>query len=200
MPDSDRVKLLLNSLQHTTSRGMDWLLELAKQHHGNLTVNDVHLLAKESWQIGSVGICPELIVNFISQYVSKRQIQSILDPWAGLGTLLLPLVNKTGATTNVGISPDKNATEFCKLLDHEHKVTWLCGEPLEELNNTTMSFDLVISCPPFGINPTKVSLLSDTGPVEVQDNPGHLIVLKSCLRLADKGLGHFVVSTGFVGN
>jgi len=143
---------------------------------------------------------PSSITKVVAKLAEEWKSQRILDPSCGAGDLLASVSSIRQDADIVGIEPNadaaKQADETLSKVTYRYKI--LKGDFLLDSWDYLGEFDLIVCSPPFGINPQKVSLLSETGPLEVQDNPSHLIILKSCLRLTEKGAGLFVVSTGFV--
>jgi len=177
---------------------MAGILEVAKKHNIPVTAEDVRTLAIRIGQASEKGVWPAAVFQFIVGYLSGRRVESILDPWAGLGTLLLPLVKKTGAKTATAVEPEADYLSVAKALDAENAVSWVQGNALEQLDTLEGPFDVIASCPPLGVPRKRVSFPADSGPIEIHDGLGHLTILKSCLRLSDDGVGMFLVSQGFV--
>jgi len=173
-------------------------LDLAQQHNITLSVDEVRLIAYRFGRGSAEAICPKPVVQLITDYLSGRDVRSILDPWAGMGTLLLPLVDATGASAAVGIDPVVSHCQAAKSLDVTKSVSWINGDPLKQLDALTGEFDVIACCPPWGVRPISMSFAARGGAVEIQDDVGHLVMLKACLRLAQSGVGIFVMPPSFI--
>lgn len=44
---------------------------------------------------GAPAVVPPFITRFLAGYLSDREFRSVLDPWAGCGSLLLPVLHAT---------------------------------------------------------------------------------------------------------
>lgn len=142
--------------------------------------------------------CPKLIVDFITAVASGGDIRTVLDPWAGRGLLLAPLVDALGATTAVGLIREPSAAQVATALETRCKVSWVCSDPLEEIEHFTDSFDLVVGELPLGLKRTKSVFDGQAGPVQLLDEYGYILLLKSCLQLRAGGLGVFLVGPRFI--
>lgn len=175
------------------------IMQVAKERGIDLTVTQFAALV---WRLGHTQgetVCLPHVVEFISSYVSDLRPMSILDPSAGFGSLLIPLVTATGATHARAITRTPSNLEIGKELDNSGVISWLCGDPLEELNAVQESFDMIASSPPWGLGQTQRMNFEVSGRiVEVNDDVGHLLILKSLLRLSDNGVGLFIVPPTFI--
>ncbi|MFC2000379.1 class I SAM-dependent methyltransferase [Chloroflexota bacterium] len=196
----ERINKLWSILHASRSSGRLKLVKVAKMaHEQGLALNAAEVSAFIETLLDPAGICPTPISEFISSYISDFMARSILDPWAGLGTLLIPLAQSTHADTVCGISSNTHQVELAKTIAAGINVSWLYGDPLTELDKVAGSFDVIASCPPLSVEKTTLSLRDDDESVlHIHDDINHLVLLKSCLRLTNDGVGLFVVSPAFV--
>jgi hypothetical protein len=145
------------------------------------------------WKFGRgyiEGVFPRHIVEFICRYITDACPKSILDPWAKFGVLLIPLATVTSAAKAVGITPNVTDLEIAKALDTRETISWILGDPLQQVDSIKESFDLVASFPPFNFGGTRQVRIDLNGAtVEVSDNVSNILILKSLFKLTDNGTG-----------
>src|ERR1035441_6559140 len=83
---------------------------------------------------GDAVVIPPYVTRFISDYIVDKKPQSVLDPWAGVGSLLLPIVEKNAMRTARGFSPVPTELEMAHLMDERSLVRWTHGSPDEVLD------------------------------------------------------------------
>lgn len=84
------------------------LLAAAKKENIPVTWETFHALSARL-QGGDVIVVPYYITDFLNTWIADRKPQSILDPWAGVGSLLLPITEANSIKNAVGISPSEQA-------------------------------------------------------------------------------------------
>jgi N-6 DNA methylase len=141
---------------------------------------------------------PHPVLLFSKELLAKRKPRSILDPSASSGLFLAEVAEYIGVP-GLGFIQNNSAYEIAQALGTDADLTWKLGDPLILLDEIESHFDAVISNLPLG-SQRQILPLSDTrSTVEVYDEIGRLILLKSALRLANNGLGLFIVSDSFFG-
>jgi len=141
---------------------------------------------------------PNSVIEFIKDYIKDIQVESILDPWAGFGSLLLPIVEATKTATAKGISPNSEEVKIAKGISENVPISWMLSDPLIGIDELKDNFDLIISCPPLGYKPTKISINVGHGTLLLNDVQGNLCLIKACLRLKENGVAFFVVLPNFI--
>ncbi|HUU30085.1 MAG TPA: N-6 DNA methylase [archaeon] len=136
------------------------------------------------------------LIDFIREGLFKTKVNSILDPWAGSGAMLLELTKTINVKNAKGICVIKESFELANKLDKEKKMTWILGNPLDELEKLKNKYDVIVSCPPFGVRPTTHIFLTKDSQKSLMDDLGNLIILKSLLHLSENGVGFFVIPQG----
>ena len=73
--------------------------------------------------------------RFLSEAVAKllegRSVQTLLDPWAGLGTMLAIAQRATSSSKCLAFNPDVSEVELAKVLFPQ--AEWQIGQPLSLL-------------------------------------------------------------------
>lgn len=175
----------------------DLLARFASESGQELDVDDLRWLAavRNSREFGL--LCPPFILEFVAALAMKSGCRSVLDPWAGAGSLLIPLVERLAPARAVGIESDIGAFRAAQVLDHTGQIDWLTGDALTGLEGRADTFDLVSACLPLGFSRASVTIAAPNAPVEVRDEVPYLAMLRACTRLSPEGIGAFVVSPGF---
>jgi hypothetical protein len=147
-------------------------------------------------QIFGEWFTPYPVLLFAKELVARRQPNSILDPSAGNGAFLAAMAADSKAKC-LGFIQNPSELNKAKLLGTGPATEWWSGEPLQLVDGLTEEFDVVIANLPLGMRRQKLSLHTDHAAIEVDDEIGRLILLKSAMRLSPKGTGVFVVSNSF---
>ncbi|MDA2923308.1 N-6 DNA methylase [Acidobacteria bacterium AH-259-L09] len=157
--------------------------------------NDLYLLNTKMGRRGAL-IVPPYVTEFISAYVDAKKPQSVLDPWAGIGSLLQPVVDKNAIPEATGISPMEADIKVAKLMDVRSSVEWILKKPEESLKEVN-KFDLVVSSPPIGLPPTAETFDTSAGTIEVRESRTNVLVLESALHLSKDGEGVYILPNSF---
>ena len=122
----------------------------------------------------------------------------MLDPWAGVGLLPLSLNQHLRLERYEALSPNAAACDVFKLLEGSAGINIQCGDPLLALAQSPARYDAVVGNTPFGMR-SREPLLVQIGAEKrrVSDDYGNLLILQSCLRLKENGLGVFIVPNRF---
>src|SRR6266480_3571522 len=173
------------------------LLELLKQAQGaqiDVNVSDIQaLIQKMPFSYNSpIQICPDWLIEFIVGYIKDRDAKSILDPWPS-SLLLIPLTKSLQPDLAIGLIPNPDAFEVASILRPQSGITWTLKSPLHQPLELTHNFDVVVSCPPFGLPTENITFASSHGPVVIKDNKEAILLLQCCIRLNQNGVALFVV-------
>jgi hypothetical protein len=185
-----------NELRHTGKRA-DLAELLAAAHDKQVRVTWQDIYALNSWPgRGDVVVIPPFISEFLSAYATDRKPKSILDPWAGIGSLLLPIVEKNTIPIAKGISPIQAALEVAQRMDEHSAVEWMhaSGDAVLAALGT---FDLVVSSPPLGLHPVSAKFTTNDGEIEARDSETYIGALKAALHLTEAGEAIFIFPNGF---
>ena len=112
-------------------------------------------------------IVPQFIVEFLSAYLVDQNPEHVLDPWAGFGSLLTPLVKAHAIPEAVGINPHRESLTNAENLSEGLPIKWIYGEP-EKVLDKLGKFDLIVSAPPDSLTPMSETFETKEGPVKVR--------------------------------
>jgi N-6 DNA Methylase len=141
---------------------------------------------------------PTDVAEFVAKLLEPASPKSLLDPWAGVGLLTLPLNQHLHLGRCEALSPNAAACEVFKLLGGSAGINIQCVDPLLALAQSPDRYDAVVGNTPFGMR-GREPLVVQVGAEErkVSDDYGNLLILQSCLRLSENGLGVFIVPNSF---
>ena len=140
---------------------------------------------------------PTAVRDFINELIQDRKPDSILDPWSGTGLNLLNLAKTLAPKFCLGITSRKYDNDIAVLLDSQSLVQWKQGDSLTILDLINQEFDVVTSALPIGTNRVDTKITTSKGPIEIRDQIGNLVLLKSSLHLKHEGIGIFILSPSF---
>jgi type I restriction-modification system DNA methylase subunit len=171
------------------------IVRVAKAQGITVTLDHVRQFAP---LLGSQGqwTIPSTLVDVCVRIASLASPQSVLDPWAGVGSLIVPVADATGAVTVVAINPNREEVEAAAYLGGAANVEWHAGEPLSVLAADVRSYDLIVSCPPFGFRAADRELA--IGDVRIRDDYGNQIIAAALAKLSQKGLGIAVITASTI--
>jgi len=140
---------------------------------------------------------PPVLPAVISKIVSPRSAKTILDPWAGLGSLLSIVQQATSAERCIGYNINTSEGELAKTLFPQ--AEWTFGQVLELLPHLDSTVDVVVSSLPFNVKTNESLELVDQHGIKVKlkDTLGNLILAAGMSSLANNGVGLFVVHSSF---
>ena len=140
---------------------------------------------------------PPLLSEAIAKLLEDRSAQTLLDPWAGLGTMLAIAQQATSSSKCLAFNPDVSEVELAKVLFPQ--AEWQIGQPLSLLQKLRDSINVIVSCLPLGAKTSESLELAGTAgnPIKLRDELGNLILAAATARLSEDGMGLFVVSPSF---
>lgn len=140
---------------------------------------------------------PTVLSDVVGKLLECRSAHTLCDPWAGLGAMLAIAQRATSSPRCIAFNQDASECELGKALFPQ--AEWSIGQPLKLLSELDGSFDVFVSCLPFGARTNESLKLLDTSgnPVKLKDDLGNLILAAATARLSDNGVGIFVVSASF---
>jgi hypothetical protein len=196
VPPPDQYKKIIAQFWETANKmrdsGESPLYSFLKQSRDPIDPESLNAVA----QIFGEWFTPHPVMLFAKELVTFRKPKNILDPNAGNGIFLASLV-KVSKAKCLGLIKVSSELEKAKLLEPSPEVIWRLGDPLQFLDSTKEQFDAVVSNLPLGMRRRTLSLPWNGSTVEVNDEEGRLILLKSALNLSPTGIGTFVVSNSF---
>jgi hypothetical protein len=170
------------------------ILQIAKNQGIPITWRELQGLANLR-RTGAL-VTPSFMTDFLIAYVATRQIKNALDPWAGIGSTLIPVVTACNISTATGISPSETDIEVARVMAGEAPIEWLHAKPTDALASLG-EFDLVATYPPWGLPNQTLTIKEGKETVEVRDSGTHTLVLESARHLTKDGVGLFLLPSGF---
>jgi hypothetical protein len=162
-----------------------------------ITVDDLAFIVTQ-FERNNDHFVPRSVAEFIVKLIKPLAPRSILDPWAGMGFLTIPLNTLLAPERYEAYSKSPSHFEVWRKLQDTEGITLHEDDALAVLTKSPESFDAVISCPPWGLHTNDSLTIYIDGKKEViKDDYGHLLMMESCRHLADGGIGIFIVHGGF---
>jgi hypothetical protein len=152
--------------------------------------SSAHLRANGSFVI------PTFLTEFIGLYIKDRDVQSILDPCVGIGSLLLPIVQMSSISRAVGIGQNAREIQLAQTMATTSSVEWITEKP-EAVLDKLGTFDLVVSSPAWGGPATTVRVETASGSTDVHDSEPDIAVLKAATHISDTGEAILVLPNSF---
>jgi hypothetical protein len=141
-------------------------------------------------------LTPTFIVRFLRSYFKEKTPKSILDPFVGVGSLLLPLVTDLKPSIATGIVRSDEEESVARAMNEGSGAKLLKGSP-DALLDTLGLFDLIVSSPPLGLYPVSAKFKTKDGEIEVRDSQTYIDALKAALHLTEAGEAIFIFPNGF---
>ena len=171
---------------------------LKRARREGIAINDAFLEALVArWRDLGESVTPPFLADFIASFCERDPPQCILDPCAGLGVLLTRLATKLHSHA-VGIEVNPRTHDAAREIAPDAPVDWRLGDALDVLDDLPQTFDLIVGDLPLVPAPRSLQCSTPEGVLSVRDDLGHLILLKSCQRLAPGGVAFFVVTPRFM--
>lgn len=141
-------------------------------------------LVKRRWE--QFSSLPVYASDFLVAYLKGKNVDRVIDPSAGHGQLIGPLLEKGIGRRATAWESNKEAVATGTVMTQGLPVEWQHADFLKVEESGPS--DLVVSAPIIRVRTeTHLFKSADGEDVEVQDNESHLIVLKACMSLSEKG-------------
>jgi hypothetical protein len=144
------------------------------------------LASRGEWTI------PAALVDVFVRLAVAVEANRVLDPWARTGAIIIPVAQATNPAVAVALAATPGEAEAGEYLSTGIGVDWRSGDPLVALATDSATYDLVVSCPPFGYRATSRDL--HVGDAVIKDDYGNQIVAAALAKLSVSGTGAVVVS------
>lgn len=142
-------------------------------------------------------ISPE-IANFIAQILNTYRPKSILDPWAGMGMLDVPIQSAIKPEQFDAYTVNHAHGELWPMIEGTAGIQLHTKEPLRALQEITKRYDAAVSCLPWNARFEEgEGLILGEFESSRRDTYDLLLILQACRRLKDSGVGVFVVANSF---
>jgi hypothetical protein len=151
----------------------------------------------------------EFVDQFIADYLAPTPPESVLDPFAGIGSSLAFLVRRFHPRVAIGIERVVELVDAARYLFGSETINWRAGDALHDLASLHQTFDAIIGNPPWGGQPQEAGFpdpdhpplpgiaLPELHELQLRDEPGNLGLLRASLRLSPNGAAFFVVPPSF---
>lgn len=172
------------------------------------------------WNGGFRNFSP-VLSEVITKLLEGRPAQTLLDPWAGWGTMLEVARRATSPSRCLAFSPDPADPEVRLEFDPDApedelefnpdaveielaraffpEVEWKIGKPLSLLNEHKGPIDIVVNCLPLVSKSSESLELTgiEGKPLKLRDELANIILASATARLSADGIGLFIVSDRF---
>ena len=154
-------------------------------------------MATATWARSESCTVRPLVPNILIDYIRYRQItvDFVLDLWPKNGQLLHQIFDQLNCTEAVGILPNSQDVDHFEKEDVRFRPVLANPKGIEQ-----QSFpppDLVLGVPPWHWKPAYINRIDDQGDtVQLTDDPANVALIDACRRLAQNGLGCFIVGAG----
>lgn len=167
----------------------------ARENGIEFTWDALRVLDELGFRHTGIGLVPRFLASFVAAYATKLTPKSVFDGWAGVGSLLIPVVNESKPATAVGISSPKEVLSIARAMSVDSAIAWIQGDPDDRPE--IGSFDLVVSFPPINMAAKEITINHNGHHVKLHDSKSNIFLLQSALRLSDAGAAVFLVPNGF---
>lgn len=142
-------------------------------------------------------VVPPVVISAVKELLQGRSASLVLDPFAGLGTLLGGALSVLPAARSIACTRVQAEYTLGRALLPQ--AEWMNADPVSVLQGLDSQPDVIVSIPPFGMRthePISV-IASDGTQLEVKGDYGSGVIVAALERMAPKGIGVFVVPTSF---
>ena len=172
------------------------LLEEASRRGITVTVDDIRHLGWSRTRYFSFDIVPnDALVSFFVALASALSPNTVLDPWAEFGQIIIPTSRTQSVTGAYALTPKNGAADLGRRLSERLAIQWEVGDPLATLE-TIGAVDLIVGCPPFNYrrDPAEISIRG----VRFREDYGNQIIGKACAEhLTSTGTAAVVLPPSF---
>lgn len=141
---------------------------------------------------------PQAVAEFIANILKLHSPSSILDPWAELGFLAVPLHRILSPERCHAYLRNAIAGEIWDGLAEAEGISRKLGDGLALMQESDESYEAIACSPPLNMesrNPYSIEISGKS--VKVKDTYDHLLMLEACRHLSPKGRAVFVTTTNF---
>ncbi len=198
MNESDLSELwqAYDALRGTRSPDPIHLVEEAARRGITVTVDDIRHLAWNRSREFSFGIVPsEALVNFFVSLGAALSPNTVLDPWAEFGQIIVPTARNQMVSDAYALTPNHGTADLGRRLSEGLPIRWEVGDPLVTMEDVG-TINLIVGCPPFSYRrePAEVSIRG----VRFREDYGNQIVAKACAEhLSSAGTAAVVLPPSF---
>jgi len=173
-------------------------LETAQTLNIDIDLKMLKILNDKLGHRSNIRLCPHFITAFIISYLKDKKCKNILDPWVGIGSILVPVVEKLSPDNAIGFV---NTEEELKIINGlKQEIDCKIGYKNQLLDDLKINFDVIVGFPPWNVrrHSPHLELNTDDGFVRVKDTDEKLQILRSLQFLNENGVGIFLLDMGFM--
>ena len=146
---------------------------------------------------GTLITAPDWLVAVFSGLVQGRTVNTICDPWAGIGLLIGVIQEATQAKSALAFAPSMSDAMLGKVL--VENAEWKVESPIDLLSSQNSEIDLMASILPFHVKASQPLTVRglDGSDIVLRNDIGNQILVAASMRLSAEGIGLFVVPSSF---
>jgi hypothetical protein len=149
-------------------------------------------------------ITPSFVAEFIGTYAGQRSPRTILDPLAGVGSTLGPVLAHCRNAKGTGITPEAGELSAARFAAADLPIEWIHADPDDVLSSLGV-YDVVTSSSlwqrrstSWGVPWAQPDKLKITASDDVLHSGQYRILLESAQHLRSDGIGIFLVANSFL--
>ena len=191
----DRIWKIADTLRGREFTGLGSLVSECKDQGIAMTVNDLAFMVSRAsmssrFRLQPDHFVPQGVADFIAKLIKPYSPTSILDPWAGMGFLPIPLNELLKPKRYDAYSQNHGHAEVWRQLEGTAGITLHETDALVALADSSDTFGAAVSCPPWGLRANQsVTVRIGDKDEEIKEDYGHLLILEACRHLTERGVG-----------
>src|ERR1700680_4791804 len=119
------------------------------------------------YEAGDVWL-PPYVSKFLIAYLQKREISTALDPFAGVGGLIIPITSSCNVREATAVVRTQQSLAVAQAISEHLPIQWYLGNS-EAVLSQDARFDLIISHPPWGLPSSASEFPSASGVIKLKD-------------------------------
>ena len=140
--------------------------------------------------LSKTSIYSPIVTSFIAEYLRSRSPRTVLDPWAGLGGMLIPVTEELDSIEQIQAIVREDLLQ-CKAKETNARIVWVCDDAFDWLSSTGHHFDAILASLPLVVRHDLTTITHRRKKVTVRNSLGDQLLIRSCLRLNETGVGVF---------
>lgn len=135
---------------------------------------------------GNLIIIPEIITQFIADYLNDFKSGSLLDPWPLNGFMLKILSSEIRNKDLIALNLNEN-----KIFQKFHNLNVNLDS-----NKNDLTYDFIVGCPPF----EEINTFKNNLDMKIRDNYSFINFFNAALKIDVNGIGIFILNKDFLLN
>ena len=151
-PHADSIWKIADSMRGRGERlDVPTLVRQSKQAGIPVGVQELLFIMQRFGQREGEYFVPTDVAEFIAKFLELASPKTMLDPWAGVGLLTIPLNQHLRPGNCEALSPNTAACEVFQMLEGSAGIKIQCVDPLRALAQSSDRYDAVVGNTPFGM-------------------------------------------------